>query len=141
VAEKLIKSAKRVKDLGEVFTPSELVNSMLSKLPKELWKDEAKTFIDPACGNGNFLVEVVKRKIKAGSSKWQALSTTFGVDIMEDNVLECRERLLETVKAKQKRFRKLVEVTIVCGNTMKQDVDTLFREYQEKYCQQLHNPL
>jgi len=124
---------ERVAEVGEVYTPSELANSMISKLPKVLWRDKTKTFIDPSCGNGNFLVEVVKRKIKTGSSKWQALSTTFGVDIMEDNVLECRERLLEAVKAKQKRFRKLVEATIVCGNTMKQDVDTLFGEYQEKY--------
>tara|TARA_R110000824_G_scaffold296027_2_gene484346 strand:+ start:83 stop:487 length:405 start_codon:yes stop_codon:yes gene_type:complete len=131
--DNLTKNKKRVKELGEVYTPPLLVDEMLNNIPKQLWKDKTKTFIDPSCGNGNFLVEVVKRKIKTGSSKWQALSTTFGVDIMEDNVLECRERLLETVKAKQKRFRKLVEATIVCGNTMKQDVDTLFREYQEKY--------
>lgn len=127
MTEILIKSTKRVKDLGEVFTPSELVNSMLSKLPKELWKDETKTFIDPACGNGNFLVEVVKRKIKAGSNKWQALSTTYGVDIMEDNVLECRERLLQVADVKQKRFRTLVEQRVVCGDTLKDNFEEFFK--------------
>jgi type I restriction-modification system DNA methylase subunit len=95
MTQPLTKSKARVKQLGEVFTPPELVNEMLDRLPAELWTDPSKTYIDPACGTGNFLVEVVRRKIEAGSTPLQALETTYGIDIMEDNVLECRQRLLE----------------------------------------------
>jgi SAM-dependent methyltransferase len=91
----LTKSKKRVKELGEVFTPPELVDEMLDRLPAEVWQDPGKTFLDPACGTGNFLVAVVRRKVEAGAQPLQALSTTYGIDIMEDNVAECRERLLE----------------------------------------------
>ena len=116
-----------MRKMGEVFTPAPSVKEMLDNISKQVWKDEAKTFIDPACGNGNFLVEVVKRKIKAGSNKWQALSTTYGVDIMEDNVLECRERLLQVADVKQKRFKALVEQRIICGDTLKDSLEELFK--------------
>jgi len=123
----LIKSKDRMRKMGEVFTPAPLVKEMLDNISKQVWKDKTKTFIDPACGNGNFLVEVVKRKIKAGSNKWQALSTTYGVDIMEDNVLECRERLLQVADVKQKRFRTLIEQRVVCGDTLKDNLEDLFK--------------
>ena len=48
-------------DFGEVFTPSELINEMLDKLPSEIWSDKTKTFFDPAAGRGNFPIEVIKR--------------------------------------------------------------------------------
>lgn len=89
-----IKSKERVKELAEVYTPPKLVNEMLDRLPKDAWEESIK-FIDPACGNGNMLIEVVKRKIAEGHCPIQALSTTYGIDIMEDNVIECRARLLQ----------------------------------------------
>jgi len=131
--EKITKSKKRIKDKGEVYTPKRLVNEILDKLPKNIWSEKDKTFFDPACGNGNFLVEVVERKIKAGSTKWQALSTTFGVDIMDDNVKECRQRLLQIADVKQKRFIRLLEHTIVCGDTLKQPLDIIFESYEKTY--------
>jgi len=84
----------RVKSTGEVFTPTELVREVLENMDIEKFKDPSKTFLDPACGDGQFLGEVLIRKMENGSTFEQALSTIYGVDLMQDNVDECRKRLL-----------------------------------------------
>ena len=84
----------RVKATGEVFTPTPLVQEVLNQLPQETFTDPTKTFLDPSCGDGQFLGEVLIRKIENGSTFEQALSTVYGVDLMMDNVEECRKRLL-----------------------------------------------
>jgi len=86
----------RLKQTAEVFTPNALVNKMLAKLPREVWK-KGKTFCDPACGNGNFLVWVLIRKIKRNHKPLEALRCIYGVDIMRDNIRECRMRLLKII--------------------------------------------
>ncbi len=87
----------RIKKTAEVFTPQYLVIEMLDKLEEEnpiLFTDPSKTFIDNSCGDGEFLGEIVIRKMeRSGCSLEQALSTTYGVDLMEDNVEECKKRL------------------------------------------------
>ena len=87
----------RIKQTAEVFTPTPLVQEMLDKLEQEdptLFSDPTKTFLDNSCGDGQFLSEVVIRKMgRSGCSLEQALSTTYGVEFMEDNVNECRMRL------------------------------------------------
>ena len=87
----------RVKQTAEVFTPTLLVQGILDKLEENdhtLFSDPTKTFLDNSCGDGQFLSEIVIRKMeRSGCSLEQALSTTYGVDIMEDNVKLCRERL------------------------------------------------
>ena len=87
----------RIKKTAEVFTPQYLVIEMLDKLVEknpELFTDPTKTFIDNSCGDGEFLGEIVIRKMeRSGCSLEQALSTTYGVDLMEDNVEECKKRL------------------------------------------------
>jgi ubiquinone/menaquinone biosynthesis C-methylase UbiE len=65
---------------------------MLAALKDECWQPGIK-FLDPACGTGNFLVAVVEKKIEAGLSAKEAIKTTYGVDIMEDNIIECRRRI------------------------------------------------
>jgi hypothetical protein len=88
---------QRVKETAEVFTPSSLVQEMLDKLEEQdpsLFSDPTKTFLDNSCGDGQFLSEVIIRKMeRSGCSLEQALSTTYGVEFMEDNVIECRKRL------------------------------------------------
>ena len=84
----------RVKSTGEVFTPTELVREVLENMDIEKFKDPNRTFLDPACGDGQFLGEVLIRKMENGSTFEQALSTIYGVDLMQDNVDECRKRLL-----------------------------------------------
>ena len=86
----------RAKQTAEVFTPPKLVSQMLAKLPKEVWKKD-KTFCDPACGNGNMLLVVLDKKLNRGHKPLVALNTIYGVDIMQDNVRECRYRLLKLV--------------------------------------------
>jgi len=89
---------ERYRVTGEVFTPPSLTKKILSSLPKEVWK-ENKTFLDPACGNGNLLIPVLWRKIENGHKPLEALQSVYGVDIMPDNVRECRIRLLSLVSA------------------------------------------
>ena len=87
----------RIKQTAEVFTPPFLVIEMLDKLEEEnpqLFSDPTKTFIDNSCGDGEFLGEIVIRKMeRSGCSLEEALSTTYGVDLMEDNIEECKKRL------------------------------------------------
>ena len=96
---------ERNKKTAEVFTPDSLVNKMLNKLPKEVWKKD-KTFLDPACGNGQFLIHVLYRKIQKHNKNYPLslklastlLQTIYGVDIMQDNITETRLRLLKMIE-------------------------------------------
>ena len=103
----------RVRATGEVFTPTELVQEILNKMPKRLFKDPKKTFIDNFCGDGQFLGEVLIRKVENGIDFEQALSTVYGVDLMQDNVDLCRERLL----CGQEHLKPIVERNILCADS------------------------
>jgi len=101
-----VKSKKRVADHGEVFTNQREVNAMLDLVKHETERIDAR-FLEPACGNGNFLAEVLRRKLTVVDSRysksqfeWEryaviAVSSIYGVDILEDNAIECRERLFK----------------------------------------------
>ena len=104
----------RVKATGEVFTPTELVREILEQIPVEQFTDPTKTFLDPSCGDGQFLGEVLIRKMENGSTFEQALATIYGVDLMQDNVDECRERLL----CGREDLRHIVEQNIVCADAL-----------------------
>lgn len=114
----------RVKSTGEVFTPTPLVQEILDRLPQELFQDPTKTFCDPSCGDGQFLGEVIIRKMENGSTLEEALSTTYGVDLMQDNVDLCRERLL----CGRDDLRAIVERNIVCADSL--EYDYLFGEHE-----------
>ena len=107
----------RVKATGEVFTPTELVREMLGQIPIEQFTDPSKTFLDNSCGDGQFLSEVLIRKMENGSTFEQALSTTYGVDLMQDNVDLCRERLL--CGSTDPELIAIVENNIVCADALK----------------------
>ena len=89
------KAKNRVKNFGEVFTPTVLVEEMLDHLPDSVFTDPSKTFLDPCCGNGQFLDSTIRRKIKNGSTPLQALSTTYGIEIQSRWVVVCRQRLID----------------------------------------------
>lgn len=107
-----IKSKDRIQKYGEVFTPDNIVNDMLDLVDKEMDKNDIwgyidKTFLEPACGNGNFLVRIVDRKLEAVQrlpldkqeiGLMHALSSIYGIDIQQDNVEESRERMLNLIK-------------------------------------------
>ena len=118
------KRRDRVKQTAEVFTPKEIVEKMLNDLPLEVWKDQERDFLDPCCGNGNFLVEVYRYKVEKGHDPTQALSTIYGVDIMQDNIAECKLRLYRLAKkynADLKRCQDILNKNIVCADALTYD--------------------
>ena len=107
----------RVKSTGEVFTPTPLVQEVLDRMPLEMFTDPSKTFLDNSCGDGQFLGEVLIRKMENGSTFEQALSTVYGVDLMQDNVDECRRRLL----CGRTDLEHIVRTNIVCHDALTYD--------------------
>ena len=100
----------RIRAYGEIFTPTDLVQELLDDLPQEIFSKPDEKFIDPAgCGDGQILGEILIRKVENGIDFETALSTIYGVDVQESNVLACRERLL----CGQEHLRKIVETNIV----------------------------
>jgi hypothetical protein len=113
---------QRIKATGEVFTPTELVQEIITELESqnpELFTDSSKTFIDNSCGDGQILSEVVIRKMECGSTLEQALSTTYGVDLMPDNVDACRARLAGPNPSKN--IMDIVTRNIVCADALTYD--------------------
>ena len=137
-----IKSKKRVNDFGEVYTNEREVNAMLDLVKEEVEKITS-TFLEPACGNGNFLVEILRRKLLTVARIYgsdmdeyrlhmiEAVTSIYGVDIQADNVKESRKRLLDiccneyaksyaeslsdgTIKA----LKCVMGRNIICGNTL-----------------------
>lgn len=104
--QRQIKSRKRVAEHGEVFTNEREVNAMLDLVKSETDRIESR-FLEPACGDGNFLAEILRRKLarvkrqyKKNNSEYTknaflALTSIYGIDIQEDNVEECRKRLFD----------------------------------------------
>jgi hypothetical protein len=104
----LIKSKRRVADHGEVFTPRWLVEQMLDLVKGETERIDSR-FLEPAFGSGNFLVPVLQRKLavvesKFGKSEFEkrhyallAVMCTYGIEILADNIAECRAKMLEVL--------------------------------------------
>ena len=111
------RDSTRTKATQEVFTPTPLVQSILDEFPPEMFIDPTKTFLDNSCGDGQFLSEALIRKIENGSTFEQALETIYGVDLMQDNVDLCRERLL----CGREDLRHIVEKNIVCADALTYD--------------------
>lgn len=142
----LVKSKNRVRDLGEVFTAEREVNAMLDLLPESVWSSIEKTFLEPACGDGNFLEKILQRKLTLLPNKITKLhsiekieykllrivASLYGVDICPQNVNDCRDRLLQevkdfwsntynTAKLSEKFWSKLKTIVarnIIAGNTL-----------------------
>ena len=113
----------RIKQTAEVFTPTWKVQEILDEIEKEdteLFLNSNKTFLDETCGDGQFLSEVVIRKMERSNCTLEkALSTTYGVELMEDNVKLCKERLAgpnPTMK-----ILKILDKNIVCADALTYD--------------------
>lgn len=102
----------RTKATQEVFTPTESVMRLIGTHDQEVYQDPEQTFLDNSCGDGQFLSEILIRKMELGVDFEQALSTLYGVDLMPDNVKLCQDRLL----CGQEKYRHIVENNIVCAN-------------------------
>ena len=137
-----VKSKDRVAKHGEVFTAQREVNDMLDMVKQETERIESR-FLEPACGDGNFLAEVLQRKLAVVSKKYRrspldyekfsviAVSSIYGVDIQGDNVEDCRHRLFkiwnrEYIKICKKEandlcresVRFILSRNILCGNVL-----------------------
>ena len=137
--EQLVKSRQRVTDHGEVFTPRWIVDSMLDLVKSETERIDSR-FLEPACGSGNFLLPVLERKLAAvqarhGRSDFEkrhyalfALMCVYGIELLPDNVAECRDNLATTfarflgVDPGSEWYRAAVavlSVNVVQGNALK----------------------
>ncbi len=137
-----VRSRRRVVDHGEVFTAEREVNAMLDLVRAETERIESR-FLEPACGNGNFIAEVLRRKLAVVASRYRkspneyqryaflAVSSVYGVDILADNVGECRERLFRIVEKDARSnikgsiepafldaVRYVLEKNILCGDAL-----------------------
>jgi len=106
---------------AEVFTPPELTNEILDKLPPSVWEPN-KTFCDPAAGNGNIVLEILKRKLSHGHNPLQAIQTLWGVDLMEDNIKEAHERLLNEIPVKyHPKAKDILNEQFICHDALTWD--------------------
>ena len=137
-----IKSKKRVADHGEVFTSEKEINAMLNLVNHETENIDS-TFLEPACGSGNFLAEVIRRKLNIVRRRYKknqldyelysfiAISSVYGIELLEDNVNECRLNLFNifineyTKLFKRKTKNELItsiefilEKNIICGDAL-----------------------
>ncbi len=102
-------SKKRVADHGEVYTRKQEVNAMLDLVRQETERIESR-FLEPACGTGNFLIEILARKLKVVEQRYRrnqrdferyaflAVSSLYGIDILADNIEICRNRLFQLLQ-------------------------------------------
>ena len=139
---KQIKSRQRVADHGEVYTAEREVKAMCDLVSDECSRIDSR-FLEPACGDGNFLAEILSRKLAAVKKKYKksvidyeknallAVSSIYGVDILADNVAACRERLFKMWRKEykavvktaynedtEKSVRFILSKNIVCGNAL-----------------------
>lgn len=139
-----LKSRQRIIDHGEVFTPPGLVSDMLDLVAHECERIDSR-FLEPACGDGNFLAEVLRRKLLTvdkrnarNRDKWErdailAVCSLYGIDLLADNIAACRIRLLSVVsEGHSARFRAPIPepavraaVYIVSKNIVQGDALTL----------------
>lgn len=114
---KQVKSKQRVADHGEVFTNEREVNAMLDLVKQETERIDSR-FLEPACGTGNFLVEILRRKLEVVSRRYKksqleyerygviAVSSIYGIDLLFDNIEECRKRLFIIFQDQYQRLFK-----------------------------------
>lgn len=142
MAEKQIKSKERVAERGEVFTAQREVNAMLDLVKPECLRPDSR-FLEPACGDGNFLSAILERKLGEVRRKYKSsvrdyeyysvitVGSLYGVDIMQDNVEICRQRLFKIWDKQYKSVCKsdcsdemreaikfIIARNIVCGNAL-----------------------
>ena len=113
----------------EYFTPSSLVSKMCDKIPSTDWSNPTKTFLEPCFGNGNFLIEIIRRRIVDYSIDWKiVLNNLYGVELMPDNVQEAKDRIIELLKKlnvdfNEQEARDIMDKNLVCSDFFKWDFE------------------
>ena len=112
---------------GEVWTPRNTVEQMLAKIPEETWKNPKKTFLEPTFGSGNMLICMLEKRISSGVKPIDALKTLYGVELMQDNVDLCKERIKSTLRENgvkiTKKIIEIIDHNFVCSDFFKWDFE------------------
>ena len=124
----------RIKKTGEIWTPMELVMQMCEAIPHEEWANNC-TSCDPCFGNGQFIIGQLRLKINAGNTPLQAMETTYGVELMQDNVDITRQRVLDYL-GDTPEIRAMVKENLVCHDFFTWN----FEEWRPKTADELPPP-
>lgn len=105
----------------EFFTPYEIVKRMADKIPEETWADPTKTFLEPSFGNGQFIIYIIWNRIQHGIDWKTSLKTLYGVELMQDNVDETKERVLDLLTKMNIDYNKdealeIMNKNLVCSD-------------------------
>lgn len=123
----ITRSKERITKNGEVFTPKSLVEKMMDKIPEEKWKDPNSVWLEPTFGSGNMLICMLERRIASGVEPIQAVKTLYGVELMQDNVDLCRDRIREVLRANKvkidKKVNDIIDHNFVCSDFFKWDFE------------------
>lgn len=123
----ITRSKERITKNGEVFTPKALVEKMMDKIPVEKWSDPEATFLEPTFGSGNMLICMLERRIASGIEPMQAVKTLYGVELMQDNVDLCKDRIREVLRANKVKITKqvndIIDHNFVCSDFFKWDFE------------------
>ncbi len=130
-----IRTRENVKNNGEVFTPTPIVDSMNDLVPLDAWKDTSFVFIEPTCGNGQFLTRIFEKRIANGLTIEEALNTLIGMDITADNIWDSHKRLFELAcsymakngieKGSKEWFEQAVRIIAIVRNNIFKVEDSL----------------
>lgn len=123
----ITRSKERITKNGEVFTPKALVEKMMDKIPESDWKDPEKLFLEPTFGSGNMLICMLERRIASGVEPIQAVKTLYGVELMQDNVDLCKDRIREVLRVNKikidKKVNDIIDHNFVCSDFFKWDFE------------------
>lgn len=123
----ITRSKERITKNGEVFTPKSLVEKMMDKIPEEKWKDPNSVWLEPTFGSGNMLICMLERRIASGVEPVQAVKTLYGVELMQDNVDLCKDRIREVLRANKvkidKKVNDIIDHNFVCSDFFKWDFE------------------
>ena len=103
----------------EFFTPYSIVKRMCDKISDEDWADPSKIFCEPCFGNGQFIIYIIYNRILHGINWQTALETTYGVELMQDNVDECKDRVIDLLNTldidfSEKIAREIMDRNFIC---------------------------
>ena len=123
----ITRSKERITKNGEVFTPKSLVEKMMDKIPEEKWKDPNSVWLEPTFGSGNMLICMLERRIASGVEPIQAIKTLYGVELMQDNVDLCKDRIREVLRTNKvkidKKVNDIIDHNFVCSDFFKWDFE------------------
>lgn len=124
---------------NEFFTPYSIIMKMCDKIPESDWADPEKIFLESSFGNGQFILAIIYKRLMAGVDLMTTLKTLFGVELMEDNVQETKDRILDMLDKMEIEYHrpsvmKILNKNLVCSDFFKWDFENWcqIKEYKNK---------